>query len=46
MEMEGMGLSGTGLGFDRPAKKGKRYNKDPYMSSNVYQLGPDENNIN
>jgi hypothetical protein len=46
MEMEGLGLNGTG--FDRPGPKkgGKRYNKDPYMSSNVYQLGPDENNIN
>lgn len=45
MEMEGLGLGLNGTGFDKP-KKGKRYNKDPYMSSNVYQLGPDENNIN
>lgn len=49
MEMEGLGLNGTGLngtGFDKPKKAGKRYNKDPYMNSNMYQMGPDESNIN
>ena len=46
MEMEGQGLGLNGTGFDKPKKGGKRYNKDPYMSSNVYQLGPDENTIN
>ena len=46
MEMEGLGMGLNGTGFDKPKKGGKRYNKDPYMSSNVYHLGPDENTIN